>query len=201
VDFFANVTQDRVDRVRAAWSIPSSRPVVGVISRLIEWKGLQFIVPAFGKFRSLFPSAFLVIANATGPYLERLNDLLAELPGDSYRLIPFETDSAALYGCFDLLVHAPVDPHIEAFGQVYIEAMAAGLPCVVTPSGVAAEIAEHRKNAWVVEFQSISSIAEGMRELWVNPGLRKVLSEGARIASAKFRTEAMGEELCRVYDE
>jgi glycosyltransferase involved in cell wall biosynthesis len=199
--YFADVTRDRVDRVRSAWSVPVLSPVVGVISRLVEWKGLQYIVPAFVKFHSMFPSACLVIANAGGPYLGKLKDLLAELPDESYRLIPFETDSAALYRCFDLLVHTPVDPHIEAFGQVYIEAMASGLPCIITPSGVAAEMAEHGKNAWVVEFQSSSSIAEGLCKVWSDPELRKVLSEGARMTSARFSVELMGEELCRLYDE
>src|SRR5256885_4070776 len=39
----------------------------------------------------------------------------------------------------DVFVHAPIAPQVEAFGQVYVEAMAAGVPSVITRAGIRSE--------------------------------------------------------------
>jgi glycosyltransferase involved in cell wall biosynthesis len=109
---------------------------------------------------------------------------LAELPADSYVEIPFEDDIAALYPLFDLFVHAPVDPWAEGFGQVYVEALAAGVPAIVTPSGVGSELLEHGRNAWLVGFRSSREILAGLLHLLAAPELRAALARGGQASVA-----------------
>ncbi|MBL0097760.1 MAG: glycosyltransferase [Bacteroidetes bacterium] len=77
---------------------------------------MQYIIPAFERILKSQPK---------------------KLPSDSYIKIEFERDLFSLYSIFDYFIHAPIDPSVEAFGQVYIEALAAGIPSIFTLSGIA----------------------------------------------------------------
>lgn len=199
---FSNVPQNRVDAVRKKWNIPNQQPVVGVVARFIEWKGIQYIIPAFKKFLTQYPTACLVLCNASGPYADMLLNLVDEIPESNKIIILFEADMPALYKVFDLYVHSPVDSLVEAFGQTYVEALASGIPSVFTLSGIAKEFAEHKKHAWVAEFQNIDSIYTGMQTLWSNFLLRKELIEnGKQEVFLRFQLSDMTERLQKLYNE
>ena len=198
---FYDVSVDRIDRVRSKWGIPIAKPIVGVIARHIEWKGIQYIIPAFKVFLQLHPEACLILANTSGPYHKTILKLLQDIPEQNVILIPFEEDVAALYKLFDLYVHAPVDSMCEAFGQTYVEALASGVPSVFTLSGIAAEFIEHKKNAWVVKFKNKEEIYLALTELWHNENLRKVLIEnGLRSVKPRFSIQFMVTALRSLYD-
>src|SRR5262249_19139014 len=129
-----------VEALAARYGIAGAWPVIGVVARYVEHKGVHYIVPAFTELLRHYPGAMLVLANARGDFQPVIARQLAELPAGSYVEIAFEDEIAALYALFDLFVHVPVDPWAEGFGQVYVEALAAGVPSVVTASGVAGEL-------------------------------------------------------------
>jgi glycosyltransferase involved in cell wall biosynthesis len=198
---FLSIDPQRIKIVKKKWSIPATTPCIGVVARHIEWKGIQYIIPAFESFLKLFPNACLVLANASGPFHEDILALLKNIPKESYVLIPFEEDIAALYRLFDLYVHVPIDGTCEAFGQTYIEALASGVPSVFSLSGIAKEFVCHRENAWVVEFKNSASILEGMEALWRNPELRSHLIEnGKQNVFSHFGIESMIARLRHLYD-
>jgi glycosyltransferase involved in cell wall biosynthesis len=177
---------ERINQVHKVWNIQKTAPVVGVISRHIEWKGVQYIIPAFKKFLESFPEAQLVLANAIGPFHEQLKLLLQSIPTDRVVMIPFEADVVALYHSFDLYVHTPVDPICEAFGQTYVEALATGVPSIFTLSGIAAEFVEHEKNAWVVPFRDTEAISKALERLWIDKGFRTRLAEEGKRSVERF---------------
>ncbi len=199
---FSTISKDRVEAVRSKWNIPKQQPVIGVVARFIEWKGIQYIIPAFKKFLKQYPTASLVLCNASGPYSQFLAALINEIPESNKVIIPFENDMAALYKCFDLYVHAPISPTVEAFGQTYVEALASGIPSVFTLSGIAKEFVEHQQQAWVADFQSVDSVLEGMLKLWSDLSLRTRLIENGRQAVAlRFGLEGMINDLQKLYNE
>lgn len=159
------VSDMRVSKIRREYDIPGGVFVVGVVSRFIDWKGLQFVIPAFRDFNRQFPRSLLVLANAQGPYEDSVNDLLESLPPESFRKITFEEDMGALYRAFDCFVHVPVSPTAEAFGQTYIEAMASQVPMVITISGIAHDFAKDGVNCLVVPHQDSTSITRALIKL------------------------------------
>jgi glycosyltransferase involved in cell wall biosynthesis len=164
--YFNTVEPERINTIRTKYDIPKdSYPVIGVIARYMQWKGIQYIIPAFKEIKKKFPQARLVLANAHGSYEKELRELLRLLPEDSFTEIIFEEDLAALYRLFDVYVHVPVDPHAEAFGQTYVEALVSGIPSVFTLSGIATEFVEHKNNAWVVDYKNSDQIEEGINVL------------------------------------
>jgi len=198
---FKDIPETRVEALRGKYlSDGPLGPVVGVISRYVHWKGVQHIVPAFEQVLSVHPGAKLLLANANGPYSPDIKALLKQLPVESYVEIPFEADIFALYQLFDVFVHVPIDPNSEAFGQIYVEALAAGIPSIVTLSGIACEFIQDGENALTVPFQDSNAIRDALLRLIGDEELQKTLSENGTTAVAeKFTLKAMIASLESIY--
>lgn len=166
LDQFAKVDAAAVKELEQHY-FPHGKPtqVVGVISRYMHWKGIEYTINAFAKLLNDFPQAHLMLANADGPYWKELKKLLQQLPPGSYTEIKFESRIFALYRLFDVFVHVPIDGRSEAFGQIYVEAMASGVPCVVTLSGIAHDYIKDGVNALVVPYKNSEAIAEKVKLL------------------------------------
>lgn len=177
LDEFENVAQERVEDIKVKNKYDKKSPVIGVVSRYFHLKGIQFIIPAFKKFLEQYPDACLVLANATGTYMSQVKEMLTSLPEDSYREIRFENDNAALYHSFDYFIHVPINEQIEAFGQTYVEALAASVPSVFTLSGVANMFIEDRKNAMVVPYEDADRIYIALSELATNNSLKEKIKK------------------------
>jgi len=203
-DFSAltNVPEDRVLNVRSKWKIGAQRLVVGVIARQIEWKGIQYIIPAFADFARKHSNALLVLANAGGPYHDAITQELERLNVDQFIQVPFEDDVAALYRTFSMYVHTPVDPIVEAFGQTYVEALAAGVPSIFTLSGIAPEFIKDNGNALVVDFKNSDAICRAMLRIAGDQALRQQLIEkGKEDVLLRFDISKMTRLLEQLYDE
>lgn len=176
-----NVPEQEIVSTKQKYGLSGHRPVIGVISRFTEWKGIQYTIPAFKKLLANFPKAKLVLANAKGEYEKALTDLLHDLDPSCYVTIPFEPHVNPLFLSFDLFVHVPVDCTCEAFGQVYIEALNHGIPMVCTLSGIANELIRDKENALVVPYKNSDSIYNAMLELINNQVLReKIIRQGKK---------------------
>lgn len=197
LEHFVGVSHTRVDNVKRKHQI-FGYPVIGVISRLEELKGLQFLIPAFQKLLLDFPSAQLVIANAKGEYMYQIIQLLQPIC-NSVRLITFESDLAALYQCFDLFLHVPINDHCEAFGQTYVEALAAGIPSIFTLSGIAPSFIRHNENALVADYKSATSIESCMRTLLADRSLCNAFITAGRSSIEHFDYKHHFKKLLQLY--
>ncbi len=170
--------QNRIDRIRDLYQLTAGTgPVIGVISRFIHWKGLQYIIPAFVEILKEFPDAVLVLANAKGNYSKAVKELLSNVDPSRYRLIEFENDIVALYQVFDCFVHVPVTPTSEAFGQTYLESLASKIPSVFTLSGVAPEFAVDKVNCLVVPFKNSEEIQNAVLYILKNKIEMKAITQ------------------------
>jgi len=198
--YFSHADDERVTGLRRKYDLnASSYPVVGVISRYTDWKGIQFIIPAFKSLLSKYPNAHLILANAKGDYARELKTQLNTLPRGSYTEIGFEADLAALYRLFNVYVHAPIDAYSEAFGQTYVEALATGTPSVFTLSGIAREFIRDRENAVVVEYKNSDQIFRGLCDILENKELSKALIAGGRESIQQFSIGKYMQELETLY--
>jgi glycosyltransferase involved in cell wall biosynthesis len=199
--YFSQTSANRSADMKKKLGIEKNRPVVGVIARYLELKGLQFAIPAFREFRQAeAPDAVLVLANAKGPFEKEIKELLKTLPKEAYREVPFETDLAALYHCLDFFIHVPISADIEAFGQVYVEALAAGIPSVFTLSGIAKSFIRHEQNAMVADYKSAVSISNALSILHNNPDLQKRLIERGKEDVAPFALEPFIQQITAIYE-
>ena len=151
------------------------RPIIGVVSRYMEWKGVTYIIKAFKGLLKQFPDAKLILANAHGPYKKEISLELKNIPQRNYLEIEFEENLFALYQLFDIYVHTPIDSEIEAFGQTYVEALAAQIPSIFTLSGVANEFILDKENAIVVPYKDSDFILQSILFLLGDDNLRTTL--------------------------
>lgn len=198
---FRNVTEERVNTLKIKYNIAPNSLVIGVISRYTKWKGVQNIIPAFKKILINYPDAILILANAKGDYEKTIkSQLINTLPVDSYREILFEPDFMALYKLFNVFVHAPIDNHSEAFGQIYIESLASEVPSVFTLSGIANEFIKNEYNALVATYNSDIEIYKNIIRLIKDKKLvQKLTINGLKSIQDKFEICEMIKKMEYIY--
>jgi glycosyltransferase involved in cell wall biosynthesis len=198
--YFVRVDKERLFKLRTKYNLREDHyPVIGVISRYTEWKGIQYIIPAFNALTNHYPRAHLLLANTYGDYEKEIRMLLRELPAGSFTEIPFEEDLSALYGLFTLFIHVPVDPISEAFGQTYIEALISGIPSVFTLSGIAREVIQNHHNGIVVDYKNSDEIFTAMMKILTDDSFREKLREGGRKSVRGFSIESHLRSLENLY--
>jgi glycosyltransferase involved in cell wall biosynthesis len=112
---------------REQFGLPSNRPVILMVSALSPSKRVEIGIEAV----SLVPDAHLVVAG-DGPLRQTLDEIAARLlPGRFTRLSLNSEQMPALYQSADVFLHLSKE---ESFGNVFVEAMACGLPIVAHDS-------------------------------------------------------------------
>lgn len=179
LDRFSQPQEEEVRRISKDYNPEGQFPVVGVIARWQELKGIQYIIAAFRELLNSHPDALLCLFGASNnaDYSAQIAHLLEQVPERNVRVVSFENHVYDLYQLFDLYIHVPVNPDCEAFGQTYVEALAAGIPSVFTLSGVAREFISDGENALVVPFRDAESIHASMLQLLNDPVLYKKLKQ------------------------
>lgn len=197
---FTDPAATTVNQIKQRYNPNQQTPVVGVISRYSEWKGLQYSIPAFEQLLKDYPNALLVLANARGDFKNEIKKNLEKIPKKNYIEIDFESDIFALYQLFDVFVHVPKNRTNEAFGQIYVEALAAGIPSVFTLSGIANDFIIDRENALVVPYENTASIYKAMKEILENKQLaQKLVTKGKKDVFEKFDLTRMITHLDELY--
>lgn len=196
---FESVPQDAIDHIKSKYQLHDF-PVIGMISRYETGKGIEYCSAAFQKLLVQYPKAKLVIANAVGPDKSAIKRDLNNLPSENLVEIEFEKDVKALYKSFDIFVHVPVNAGYEAFGQVYIEAMAAEVPGIYTLSGIATEYIENNKNAIVVDYKNSEQIYLAINKYIDNQQFKdKIMNEAKKDVNEIFGIDKMMHEFEAIY--
>lgn len=199
-DSWENVSEKKIQELKTKYNPDHQYPVIGVIARWVEEKGIQYIIPAFEKLLQEYPQARLILANAKGTFKPQINALLENIPQKNYCIIDFEPEIASLYRIFDIYVHVPIGVDKEPFGQTYIEALLCKKPCVFTLSGIANSFIEHEKNALVVPYQDSQAIYLTCKRLLEEPQTAQKLAENGYYTVKKmFSLENMITKLEQLY--
>ena len=190
-----------VKRIIEEYNPNNKYPVVGVIARWMKWKGIQYIIPAFENLLKEYPNAKLCLFNASdnADYSKEIHEMLKNLPAQSYQIVGFEKNIYDLYQLFDIYVHVPVNPYCEAFGQTYVEALAAGIPSVFSLSGVAREFISE-DNAYIVDFENSDEILMKMKAIITKDKDPEMLyKNGREIVSKMFSLDIYISTLLSIY--
>ncbi len=180
---------------------------VGLIATLARWKGHAVFLRAL----SLLPAGLPIRAYIVGDALYktkgsqfRLDELrqMAVQMGVSHMVgfTGFLDEQASAMRALDVVVHASTEP--EPFGLVIVEGMACGRAVIASHSGGATEIVEPGKNALSHPPGDASALAERIRELAMNPGLRAELGKAGRVSAVKYFGRArMATDLIAIYKQ
>ena len=141
--------------------------IIGVVSRLVSLKGINFTIKAFKEFLLIKPNAKLILIGGNSSESHNIFEELASIPSSNVELIEHTANMKNWYSKFDVFVHVPVSRNAEAFGLVYLEALAAGVPCIFTKSGILNEVDIFNDYFIAVDFENYEQIYKSLVSLLV----------------------------------
>jgi glycosyltransferase involved in cell wall biosynthesis len=120
--------------VRAELGVEDRRPLIGMVARFHPVKDFETFFAAARRVIEMHPNARFLLC---GQGMERENAALTRMIRshgleDSVLRLGFREDVARVFAALDVHV---LSSKSEAFGNVMLEAMAAGVPCVATDVG------------------------------------------------------------------
>jgi glycosyltransferase involved in cell wall biosynthesis len=157
-------------------------------------KGGDLLLNAFARTRNSVPDARLLFLTA--------DPIPSELPLNGVEVIKptWKRESiAALYRRSHFLV---LPSRLETWGDVLLEAMGYGLPCIGVCGQAMEEVIDDQENGLIVHPENVQALAEAMTSLFQNTQLRKCLGQAAREkAEAEFTWERVVDRLIPVIND
>jgi glycosyltransferase involved in cell wall biosynthesis len=174
-------------------------PVVGIIARLSDVKGHQYLIRAFKKVLAEIPHAKLLIIGE-GPLKKELENLTRELNIEkSVSFMPPVDDSIRVLSLMDIFVMPSVK---EGLGLSIMEAQAAGLPVVAFDVGAISNLIKNEETGILVNFADTEALAQAILSLIKDKQLAQRISQNAQqFIREKFPLEKMVEKTEEVYEE
>lgn len=153
---------------------------------LIERKGIDILLEAYQKIRKLGVLCELILIGGTNKSFSKLfsktnySENIIQLG----KLTQIEINPVLQNS--DCLV---LPSRHDSFGMVVLEALACGLPVIVSSMVGAKEAICESKNGWVIPVNNVEALVDRM--LWCanNRNALKTMREAARAAAAKFSWE------------
>jgi len=178
----------RVSRLttKDTWEIKQSlgiktRKVILYVGRLIEKKGVEYLIEGYSKLRREYHDVSLLILGY-GHKKQELRKLCQSqnIPG-VYFVNHVEMDEMPrFYGIADLFV---LPSRRDIWGLVLNEAMACGLPVITTKKvGASVDLVREGVNGWIVAEENPAELYGAIRKIVTNSSLRqKMGQESSRI--------------------
>lgn len=189
---------DARHQLRQLLNIPVDEPVILFMSRLHPKKGLDYLIPALGK---LVEQRFtFVLAGSGSPgYETEINTLLVTsgIQNRTYcsGFVNGDLKDLLLQGA-DLFA---LTSYSENFGVAVLEALAVGLPVVVTPEVALASVVKQHQLGYVPEL-NVNAIASAIKDCLNHPQQSKEIGERARkLIRENYTWDSIATQMLEVY--
>lgn len=177
--------------LRAALGANDGNVVVLMAARLERWKGHQVLLEAAARLPAGTPVRIWMAGASQTPgsgYESELRAAAAPGLDDRVSLLGERTDVATLMRLADIYCQPNLKG--EPFGIAIAEAMRAGLPCVISAGGGAAELLDDSCGVFAAPGDA-EAIAAALQRLAADPALRARLGAAA-VARASQLTDPAG---------
>lgn len=173
------------------------KPIVGMVCGLRPKKRVDHYLQMAHQILDKMPDVrFLHIGD--GPQREGLATLHAELGlGDRFRFVGAQENVADWLHALDVFVLTSSN---EGMPNAVMEAMAAGLPCVVTDVGDCAVLVKYGETGFVVPAGDIPTLVQHTQTLLKNPTLRQQMGQAGQANMAEYSIERMAQRYQDLYD-
>ena len=185
--------------------VPVSRAELGVaagailaimVGRVVPLKRMGDALRALRLLDTDRPLTLVVVGD--GPELEPLKALATELGVSArVRFLGARRDVPALLRAADLFIQCS---ETEGLSMSIIEALHAGLPCLVTRVGGNPELVRHEYNGALFEVGDYTALSQWLGTLAADPRQRQIMGERAReLALAQYTSRACAAAYLSLY--
>jgi glycosyltransferase involved in cell wall biosynthesis len=190
---------EKIQEMKDKYLIDTNQFNIMMNARWTKTKGVKDVIEAYRLFQTSYENSKLWLFHASGDFKNEIENNLKKLPENSFETIVFEENIMAVYPMMNVFVHVPQRATYESFGQVYIEAMGLGLPCIFTLSGIAEDIIIPNENALQVPYNSSGKILEALLLIKTDSQLTEKLQNNAEKITGQFLMEDHIKSLQLIY--
>lgn len=187
--------------IRARYGIGHDEIVAIAVQRLDVRKGLAFLLDAIARLKTESGPAVRFLICGRGPEKERLQEYAKRLDIEDRVIFAgyvADEELPQYYQAADLFVLHSLH---EGLGIVVLEAMASGLPPIITDAGGTVDMVVDQEDGLVVPAKAPVPLAAALRRLAEEPDLRRRLAARARASVVeRFRWDLIADQYVGVFN-
>lgn len=211
---FSPLTCEEKEKIKQKYNF-TGRNIILHPARIIPWKGIVEAIRAMPKIAERFPESLMVLTGRIKPihkdqdeishYNNLVDRTIEELNLKDYVYMGKYTykDIPSLTKIADVVIYTTIKD--EPFGLCPVEAMACGVPAIVTASGGLRESVVNGQTGYIIEKDEKelpAQLAQRAIELFSQPNLRRKMGEAGRERTkAHFALARMAEDFIKVSEE
>lgn len=188
------------DNCRRELNIQENKKIILFVGRLIEIKGVEYLIRAMKEILKDIPDAKLMIIGdgeneknlknlSVNLGVEEKIDFIGKVPNDK---IPVYMKAADVF----------VLPSLsEGFPVTLLEAMAAGLPILATKVGGIPEIIKDEENGFLVQPANSSDIAKKVIDLLADKEKMEIMKQNNKEKAKNYDWDAIVKQLVTIYHD
>jgi len=195
----AEIARKNAIRLRAELRLPERYFLF--TGRLVREKGIFELLAAYAKLDQALRGSIGLVFVGDGPCREELEAEAASVSPGVIRFVGFTQREhlPAFYALADMLV---LPTHTDTWGMVVNEAMASGLPIVVSDvAGCAADLVTDGWNGKIIRSKDVSDLSLAMRKLAENPELLKSMRLNSTQRVANYSPQQWSEGIAQMVQE
>ena len=177
---------------RRSLGIADEAVAIGLLGRLVKEKGLDVFADVLAELRRRgVPHRVLVVGE--GPARDWFE---AQAPGAVFAGFQSGDDLGRAVASMDVFFNPSVT---ETFGNVTLEAMAAGVPVVAARATGAVDLIADGKTGFLVPPRDIGAYADALARIIAEPGLRARMADAGHHAAAGYRWDLVNQRVVETY--
>lgn len=188
------------NNIREELDLEPSDPIIGSVSVIRSWKGLDYLAMAVPLILREIPDAKFLVAG-DGPYRKKLIKTIEQARiNDKIYLLGHREDVASIINSIDILVHPSYAN--EGVPQTILQAMSMKKPVIASDIPSLKEIVMDNSTGIIVSPKDPEGIAKAVMKLHFNNQLSIELGEKAReLVLNSYTLSGMLDKLETIYNE
>lgn len=195
---FAKPSEETKDRLRKEYGFAEDDFILIYVAELNANKHQDLLIDMMGKLVKTVPKAKLLLVGR-GDYQQLYTEQVEQANLENHiHLLGYREDVEKLMALADMAVSAS---RREGLPVNVMEAMASGLPAVVTDCRGNRELVKDGQNGFVVDSDDAAGFAAAVEKIYHSKTIQKAFGEASLNMITPYSKEQVNRQMRRIYEE